>query len=41
MADDAVYRGWMARSEHYGLLEAALASKGVTLRTRAFAKSLS
>ncbi len=36
-ADDAVYRVWMVRSEHYTLLAAALASKGVALRTSAAA----
>lgn len=33
-ADDSLYRGWMIRSEHYGLLEAALETKGVRLRTK-------
>ncbi|MEH0970684.1 ATP-grasp domain-containing protein [Micromonospora sp. CPCC 205546] len=30
---DAVYRGWMLRSERYAALADALASRGVTLRT--------
>ncbi|WP_100514106.1 ATP-grasp domain-containing protein [Mycobacteroides abscessus] len=32
---DAVYRGWMLRSEHYGAMESALAARGVRLRTSA------
>lgn len=32
-SDDAVYRGWMVRSEHYGLLATALAVRDVSLRT--------
>ncbi|MDU0289113.1 ATP-grasp domain-containing protein [Saccharothrix longispora] len=31
--DDAVYRGWMLRSEHYAAFSAALAARGVTTRT--------
>jgi hypothetical protein len=34
---DAIYRGWMVRSERYALLATGLASKGVTLRTPATA----
>lgn len=34
-ASDAVYRGWMLRSEQYAAFEAALAEKHVTLRTSA------
>jgi len=32
-SDDAVYRGWMLRSEQYAALVAALAGRGVTVRT--------
>jgi hypothetical protein len=31
---DAVYRGWMVRSEHYVLLATALVSKGLPRRSR-------
>ncbi len=34
-AKDAVYRGWMLRSDQYATFEAALAERGVTLRTNA------
>ncbi|MBC3760184.1 ATP-grasp domain-containing protein [Quadrisphaera oryzae] len=34
-AADAVYRGWMLRTEHYDALEGALAERGVQLRTSA------
>jgi hypothetical protein len=37
IAGVAVYRGWMVRSEQYGLLAAALSTRGVTLRTSATA----
>ncbi len=33
--DDAIYRGWMLRSEHYATFAAALARRGVILRTNA------
>lgn len=33
--DDAVYRGWMLRSEHYAGFTEALARRGVTTRTSA------
>jgi hypothetical protein len=32
-SDDAVYRGWMVRSEQYAALEAALDARGASLRT--------
>jgi hypothetical protein len=32
-SDDAVYRGWMMRSDQYGLLAEALAARDVRLRT--------
>ena len=34
-SDDAVYRGWMLRSEQYAAMEVALRARGVTLRTSA------
>ncbi|HEV2891243.1 MAG TPA: ATP-grasp domain-containing protein [Frankiaceae bacterium] len=34
-SDDAVYRGWMLRSERYASFAAALARRGVTMRTGA------
>jgi hypothetical protein len=34
-SDDAVYRGWMVRSENYVGLEAALKDRGVVVRTMA------
>lgn len=33
--DDAVYRGWMLRGEHYAAFAEALSRRGVTLRTNA------
>jgi uncharacterized protein YjbJ (UPF0337 family) len=33
--EDAVYRGWMLRSEHYAAFAGALASRGAVLRTTA------
>jgi ATP-grasp domain, R2K clade family 3 len=33
--EDAVYRGWMLRAEHYTALSEALGRRGVTLRTSA------
>jgi hypothetical protein len=35
VGEDAVYRGWMMRSEHYAQLERALSAHGTTLRTTA------